>query len=66
MDNIDKLKHLLEHWIEHNEEHAANYLLWADKAKDFEKPELEAILREIAGETKRLDDLFKLALKECD
>ena len=66
MDDINKLKHLIEHWLEHNEEHAATYIDWAAKAKGLDKPELEAILKEIAGETKRMDNLFKLALKECD
>ncbi len=29
----DKLRHLLEHWIQHNEGHAAEYEKWAQQAK---------------------------------
>ena len=32
MTELDKLKKLLEHWAEHNEEHAKTYLEWAEKA----------------------------------
>ena len=65
VEDLSKLKHLIEHWAEHNEEHAESYLSWAEKAADMGKPELEAALRELAGETMRLKALFSLALKEC-
>ncbi len=29
----ENLSHLIEHWIEHNETHIANYKEWAQKAK---------------------------------
>lgn len=32
MHDAEKLKVLLAHWIEHNEEHAADFLRWAGKA----------------------------------
>ncbi len=32
MKEIDKLRVLLDHWIEHNEEHAAEFRRWADQA----------------------------------
>lgn len=32
MDDMEKLRVLLPHWMEHNEEHAADFLGWADKA----------------------------------
>lgn len=28
-----KLRALLPHWMEHNDEHAAEFRLWADKAR---------------------------------
>jgi hypothetical protein len=65
VEDLSKLKHLIGHWAEHNEEHAGNYLEWARKAADMGRPELEAALRELAGETQRLKPLFLLALKEC-
>lgn len=65
MEDMHKLKHLIEHWAEHNDEHAESYLNWAEKAAGMGKPELEAALRELAGETQRLRALFDLALREC-
>jgi hypothetical protein len=32
MNEMDKLRVLLSHWMEHNEEHAAEFRRWADKA----------------------------------
>lgn len=65
MDDISKLQHLLEHWAEHNIEHARTYLDWSKKAKALGKSELSAILGQIADETEKLDGLFKKAEKLC-
>jgi hypothetical protein len=32
MTDIEKLRALLPHWIEHNQEHGAEFLRWAEKA----------------------------------
>ena len=48
MDDISKLHHLLEHWAEHNEEHARTYLEWAGKAESLGKKELADIFSNIA------------------
>ena len=32
-DDITKLRVLIPHWIDHNEEHAASFRRWADKAR---------------------------------
>ncbi len=32
MNEIEKLRVLLPHWIEHNEEHAAEFRQWAERA----------------------------------
>jgi hypothetical protein len=32
MTDLDKLRVLLQHWMEHNEEHAAEFLRWSEKA----------------------------------
>jgi len=65
VDKLSQLKHLIEHWAEHNEEHAQNYLNWASKAAEMDKPELAAALKELAGETQRMKPLFDLAYREC-
>jgi len=33
MTASEKLAHLLHHWIEHNEAHAATYREWAERAE---------------------------------
>ncbi|WP_457591535.1 hypothetical protein [Geoglobus sp.] len=30
---LEKLRHLLDHWIEHNEEHISKYREWAEKIR---------------------------------
>lgn len=42
--SIDKFSRLLEHWIEHNEEHIENYKEWVEKLKDH--PEIASILKD--------------------
>jgi hypothetical protein len=32
MNDLDKVRVLLSHWIEHNEEHADEFRRWADQA----------------------------------
>ena len=32
-DDFEKLEILLNHWIEHNEEHAKEFKRWAERAK---------------------------------
>jgi len=33
MKDSEKLRSLIPHWIDHNHEHAAEYLKWAEKAE---------------------------------
>lgn len=63
MTELEKLKHLLEHWIEHNEAHVQTYSEWATKTASLGKKELSIILKQIADESKKLQGLFKKALK---
>jgi len=42
---IEKLRHLVEHWIEHNEEHVSKYREWADRIKPL-NPEISEIILE--------------------
>jgi rubrerythrin len=64
MTDMDKLAHLLEHWREHNDEHAANYNSWADKADREGKQKAAALLRQAAEATTRISDLFAKATEE--
>ena len=33
MDDLDKIRALLPHWIEHNAEHAAEFSQWAERIR---------------------------------
>ncbi len=61
MDDFQKLKHLIEHWKEHNEEHAQTYLEWSKRADAAGKGEVAALLRELAEETLKMTTLFEKA-----
>lgn len=63
MTELEKLKHLLEHWIEHNEAHVKTYSEWVSKAESLGEKKLSNILREVVDESKKLDDLFKKAVE---
>jgi len=62
MTELDKLKHLLEHWIEHNNAHVKTYEEWAAKAESLGEKELAGILGTIAAESRKLEGLFNRAL----
>lgn len=63
MDDMDKLKHLIGHWIEHNAEHEKTYMDWSDMALEAGNRELCEILRDIAAKTKGMEKLFLKARK---
>ena len=62
MNDREKLKSLLHHWLEHNHEHAEGYSEWAKKASALGNEELSGILTQLSRETERLDKLFKEAI----
>lgn len=64
MDDMAKLNHLLHHWKEHNDEHAATYREWAAKAEQAGRSELAETLRGIYGAAKNLSSLFDEAMKK--
>jgi rubrerythrin len=61
MEDIEKLAHLIEHWMEHNAEHVKTYLHWAGVAGAAGKPELAGILRKIAEENRKMEGLLNRA-----
>ena len=55
MNETDKLRVLLPHWIEHNGEHAAEFRAWADRAGAARGALLEAA-RLVEEANARLED----------
>jgi uncharacterized protein YukE len=43
MNELEKLRVLIPHWIEHNEEHAEEFRRWAKKAGDASNEILKAV-----------------------
>lgn len=64
MTELEKLKHLLEHWIEHNEAHVKTYSEWASKVESLGEKELAGILEQIAEESRKLEILFTRAIQK--
>jgi cobalt/nickel transport system ATP-binding protein len=58
---LEKLRILIDHWVEHNAEHAETYILWAEKAGSGGDAALAEILKEIAEATGKTDALFEKA-----
>lgn len=63
MDEIEKLKKLIPHWMEHNDEHAESYKGWAEKASSSGMKELSEILLRLHRESKKLGELFQEAIR---
>lgn len=66
MTELERLRHLLEHWIEHNKEHVMKYHEWANKVEEIGEEELSNILHDIATESERLEGLFRKAIDTID
>ncbi len=58
MRETDKLRVLLQHWMEHNEEHAAEFLRWSENAGPA-----EAAVREAAEKMKAVNQNLSAALR---
>lgn len=64
MDDLSKLKKLLYHWMEHNEEHAETYREWSEKALALGNADLSDTLKNLYSESKKLNGLFEDAIKK--
>ncbi len=62
MTDLEKIKHLLKHWLEHNEAHVSNYKEWASKAETLGEHELSHIIKQIADSSENLNELFVKAM----
>ncbi len=56
-----KMGILLDHWLKHNIDHAANYAEWAQKAAENHLPDTAAKIREVAELTERINTCLKEA-----
>lgn len=58
-----KIETLLNHWIEHNREHAAEYEKWAIKAKETGLNDVSRALLEAKEEIKKSSEKLRNALE---
>ena len=63
MTELEKLRYLLKHWIEHNDAHIKTYSEWASKTDSLGKKELSGILDRISEESKKINRLFVKAIE---
>lgn len=59
MDDLDKLRHLLHHWKEHNKEHGETYRKWAEKIKAMGYEDLGEALECLFHKTEEMDNCFE-------
>jgi len=63
MDDGAKLRVLIEHWMEHNSEHAREFSAWASKAGDLGQHEVRSHIEEAAHQMEKANDFLMAALK---
>ena len=61
MNEVEKLRVLIPHWIEHNDEHAEEYRRWAEEATEASADLLAAV-----EALKSVNQSLSLALKKLD
>ena len=61
MTDLEKLKHLLGHWMEHNDAHVKTYSEWAEKAEALDRKDISDILIQIIDESQNMNKLFEKA-----
>lgn len=64
MNDIEKLRVLLPHWLEHNQEHAAEFAGWADKAAAAGQETVAREIRRAAEAMRQANDALQTALVE--
>ena len=63
---MEKLKILLDHWIEHNKEHGDEFREWAEKARDLGEAVVQQDMLDAAQYMDKASDSLVKALEELD
>jgi hypothetical protein len=63
MDDRDKVRALLPHWIEHNAEHAAEFRLWAERVRAAGEEEAAEEIALAAKELEWVNEALASALE---
>lgn len=62
MENLDKLRVLIQHWIEHNQGHAGEFEKWQSLMREENQAVAEKLTRTIA-KTEEINELLEEALQ---
>ena len=63
---MEKLKILLDHWIEHNKEHGEEFREWAEKAGDLGEATVHEDMLNAAQHMDKASESLRKALQELD
>ena len=64
MNDIEKLRVLLPHWLEHNQEHAAEFAGWAGRASAAGQETVAREIHRAAEAMRQANDALQTALAE--
>jgi rubrerythrin len=63
MSFADRMEKLLDHWLDHNADHAATYRQWAEKAREHGMEAVADRLEEAARMTLEINETFSAAAR---
>jgi len=63
MEDREKLKHLLKHWAEHNDEHVAEFRQWAVQARDIDEAAVSDEIMAAANQLEKANEFLDRASK---
>ena len=63
---MEKLKILLDHWIEHNKEHGEEFREWAEKASDLGEAVVHEDMLDAARYMDKASESLRKALEELN
>ncbi|MDH3213100.1 MAG: hypothetical protein OEM05_11505 [Myxococcales bacterium] len=58
-----KIERLLNHWMEHNGEHASEFMAWAEKSRKLGRAGVSEGIVRAAGELEKANEFLRAALK---
>lgn len=62
MDDLDKLRVMLPHWIEHNSGHGGEFLQWAGIMEAAGKPDIAELLKRAAASLRNAEAALEDAM----